>query len=113
MKIPSKYDELEYNMWTCIFHDASPLNGETHFSLMKNYIFVKIGVATYFFFLFFLNGKSSKNKNLKMILDFWKSYLRKTEVWVQRSGYLSGKYLQRSNTPLGLKMSLLAELREI
>lgn len=50
MEIPSKYDELEYNMWTYIFHDASSLNGETRILLMKNYIFVKNGVTTYSFF---------------------------------------------------------------
>lgn len=65
MEIPSKYDELEYNMWTCIFHDASSLNGETRILLMKNYIFVKNGVTTYFFFFIYIMGNQVRTKPLK------------------------------------------------
>ena len=63
MEIPSKYDELEDNMWTCLFHDASSLNGETRILLMKNYIFVKNGVTTYFFF--YKMGNQVRTKPLK------------------------------------------------
>ena len=57
-------------------------------------------------FIFILNGENlSKNKKPSMT-PIRKKRSAKTRFWVRGSGYLSGRYLTRGSTPLGLELCL-------
>ena len=56
-------------------------------------------------FIFIFKWEKIKNKSPSMA-PIRKKWSVKTTFWVQESGYLSGRYLMRGSTPLGLELGL-------
>ena len=75
-------------------------------------IFRKVGVATYFCFIF-LREKKRKKKTLSVTHE-GKDKSVKNQVWVHGSGYLLGRYGKDRSTPLSPKNgSLLNKVKQV
>ena len=90
LKIPSGVAIL----WTPYFAQCVPIRWRNSLFILFGEILIfrkRLGVATYFCFIFLREKQNKKEKNPKC--DSWrKNRSTKNRVWIQGSGYLLGMY---------------------